>query len=115
MPSKGSKAASRQAQLRGKKRRGKGAPNVVEVGPRVPAEGSIPAASSDAMEMPDTSPVGERAAPERRARAARRPRATRETGQTARPSYLGAELRQIGIITAVVLAALAALTFVLGG
>ena len=115
MPSKGSKAAQRQAQLRGKKRRGKGAPNIVEVGPRVPAEAATPVDSANVAEAADAPAENERAATERHARAARRPRATRADAQTARPSYLGAELRQIGLITVVVLAALAAMTFVLGG
>ena len=121
MPSKGRKAASRQAQLNRKKRRSKN--------PRQPEFETAPVVSQTAVEtavaepvidepatVDDSPPEAEavRAAP--RVRSARRRGAQRGAAGEAPPlvyKYLGKEIRQIGIITSFIVAILVALTFVL--
>ena len=127
MPSKGRKAASRQAQLNRKKRRSKN--------PRQPEFEAAPVMSRTAVETAvaetaiDEPEIDELAAvedstpqPEAATRPAPRVRSTRRrSGSRAAASeqtplvyqYLGREIRQIGIIASLIVAILVALTFVL--
>ncbi len=121
MPSKGRKAASRQAQLNRKKRRSKN--------PRQPEFDAAPAMSQTAVETavaePETDepltvegstpqPEGTRPAP--RVRSTRRRGGQRGAAVDSSPGvyqYLGKEMRQIGMITSLIVVILVALTFVL--
>ena len=122
MPSKGRKAASRQAQLNRKKRRSKN--------PRQPEFEAAPVMSQTAVETAVAEPeIDEPDAvedstpqPEAEIRPAPRVRSTRRrSGSRAAASeqtplvyqYLSREIRQIGIITSLIVAILVALTFVL--
>ncbi|MCH7745165.1 MAG: hypothetical protein IIC84_03735 [Chloroflexi bacterium] len=123
MPKKGHRTASRQAQLSQKKRRGKGASQVFDAGP---SESSV----ATAVEEPavDATAEGELSQPTQTAVATARPssaparqparRSRQRTSVESTPAvyrYLGAELKQIGMITMLIVAILIALTFVLGG
>ena len=122
MPSKGRKAASRQAQLNRKKRRSKN--------PRQPEFEAAPVMSQTAVETAVAEPeIDEPDAvedltpqPEAEIRPAPRVRSTRRrSGSRAAAAeqtplvyqYLSREIRQIGIITSLIVAILVALTFVL--
>ena len=121
MPSKGSKTASRQSQLNRKKRRGKS--------PRQPEFASAPEVSQAAtetavaepdieeqVEAEDSTPQPEASAPAPRVRSTRRKGGQRGAAAEASPlvyQYLGREIRQIGIITSLIVVILVALTFVL--
>lgn len=117
MPSKAQRAASRQARLSRRRRRGKGAPQNFQSGPttrladgesdsdeqarsirRTPAFSGAAAAPSVAVAQPTLRP--------------RRRSADSGTSQVGR--YLGRELRQIGFITSLIAVILVGLTFVLG-
>ena len=114
MPSKGSRAASRQAKLRQKKRRGKGGPQIMDTEPTAPRSDSEVAERAEEV-APEPRPRRRETSPSRRT-ARPSPRAIREAAaDQARPSYLGAELRQIGMIAGLIAVILVALTFVLGG
>lgn len=108
MPSKSHKAASRQAKLRDKRRRGKAAPQVFDAGP---SEATQAAVEQDS-EAP-APPLAEAAAP----RAARQTRRSRRAEAEVAPTYpyLGGELRRIGVVAVGILAILAVLSFLLGG
>ena len=112
MPSRGRKRASRQAQLSQKKRRGRAGASArtFDAGPTEPRE-----ARADCARGQQRSGGGSRGgridAPGRAAPPATA-RLTPNTPMVYR--YLGRELRQIGILAAVMAAALVALTFVLG-
>ena len=124
MPKKGHRTASRQAQLSQKKRRGKGASQVFDAGP---SESS--AATAVAESAVDATTEGEVSQqPTRTAVATARPssaparqparRSRQRTSVESTPAvyrYLGAELKQIGMITTFIVGILIALTFVLGG
>ena len=121
MPSKGSRAASRQAKLSQKKRRGKGAPRVYDSAPTTPREGSaVPAESQSATKIEATTEVQEtaartrRAAPEATSPSPRRRfrAATATTAESTYP-YLGIELRHVGMITFLIVVLLSVLTAVL--
>ena len=113
MPRKGYKAAVRQAQLSRKKRRGKGHPEVFAAGPVKPAATSPGAEHSDEDEI-DMDLALEPIAPAPATATSRaRQRATAAPVPT--HAHLGAELRQIGLITTVIVAILAVLTVVLRG
>ncbi|MCH7652994.1 MAG: hypothetical protein IIB14_04890 [Chloroflexi bacterium] len=122
MPSKGRKAASRQAQLNRKKRRSKN--------PRQPEFEAAPVMSRTAVETAVAEPeIDELAAvedstpqPEAATRPAPRVRSTRRRGGSRSAAeeqtplvyqYLSREIRQIGIITSLIVAILVGLTFVL--
>ncbi len=122
MPSKGRKAASRQAQLNRKKRRSKN--------PRQPEFEAAPVMSQTAVETAVAEPEIEGPAtvedstpqPEDTTRQTSRVRSTRLRGGTRGASseqtplvyqYLGKEIRQIGMITSLIVAILVGLTFVL--
>ena len=122
MPSKGRKAASRQAQLNRKKRRSKN--------PRQPEFEAAPVMSQTAVETAVAEPEIEEPAtveestpqPEVTTRPTPRERSTRRRGGTRGAAaeqtplvyqYLGKEIRQIGMITSLIVAILVGLTFVL--
>ena len=112
MPKKGHKAAARQAQLSRKKRRGKGRPEIFAAGPVKPADSPHAAEHSDEAEL-DTKLAREPMAATP-ARATGRARQLAAAAPNLTHAYLGAELRQIGLITIVIVAILAVLTVVLG-
>ena len=121
MPSKGRKAASRQAQLNRRKRRSKN--------PRQPEFESAPVTSQsvastavaepeidETAEAEDSTPQPEAARPASRVRSGRRRGGQRGAAAEASPlvyKYLGKEIRQIGAITSLIVVILVALTFVL--
>ena len=122
MPSKGRKTASRQAQLNRKKRRSKN--------PRQPEFEAAPVMSRPAVEtavaepeidepdaVEDSTPPPEAATrPAPRVRSTRRRGGSRSAAEEQTPlvyQYLSREIRQIGIITSLIVAILVGLTFVL--
>lgn len=122
MPSKGRKTASRQAQLNRKKRRSKN--------PRQPEFEAAPVMSRTAVEtavaepeidepdaVEDSTPQPEAATrPAPRVRSTRRRGGSRSAAEEQTPlvyQYLSREIRQIGIITSLIVAILVGLTFVL--
>ena len=111
MPSKSRRAASRQAEVRRRRKRGRGAPETFETGPTESQRvARIVEEEASGQQRPAApSPAGAAVArPARRARSAEREEA---------PSYgyLGAELRRIGVITTLIAAILIGATFALGG
>lgn len=129
MPTKSSKAASRQSKLSRKKRRDKPGPQQIDTGPIVSepsdeeantavaeAPVEVEATQAQAVAVAEATPEPETTPrPASRQRAARRPgRRATDAGDSQVYKYLGGELRQIGIITVIVAAILVALTFVLG-
>ena len=138
MADKGKRIASRQAQLKRKKRRGKGGSQQFDAGPSEAAlaeaaaradEGDDASASvpetaaadsaSGGRPRPVTSAPAGRAtgeAPRSATAPARAPRRSRAAGRTDAAvvyPYLGVELRHIGVIAAVLGVALVGLTFLL--
>ncbi len=113
MPSKGNRAASRQAKLRQKKRRGKGADQAFDVGPAESKRALAEAEGVGTPEKPSPAPstLGPAPATPRPSRRARRAEA--ETAP--RYGYLGGELKRIGVTTSIIVVLLVALSFVLGG
>lgn len=116
MPSKSHRAASRQARLSRRKRRGKPALQNFQAGPSQPTAVAEP---EDASPRPESRP----AATATQSRAATAPSPARAAARSRRRAiqsgaestrYLGRELRQIGFITTFIALILAALTFVLG-
>ena len=124
MPSKGSKAASRQAKLSQKRRRGKGAPRVYDSAPTAPREGVAgPVEAQSATEFEATAEsqetasqtkraVSEAASPSPRRRSRAAMAATAATAESTYP-FLGIELRRIGLITFLIVVLLSVLTAVL--
>ena len=112
MPSRGRKRASRQAQLSQKRRRSRSGANTrtFDAGPTQPRDAAPPSTPS----VPSTPATTAAAATAPTPAAPRRQRrqATPNTPMVYR--YLGRELRQIGILASVMVAALVALSFVLG-
>ena len=108
MPSRGRKRASRQAQLSQKRRRTRSGANArtFDPGPTQPRE-AAPSAPTVRSAPVEAAAAAAPAAPRRQ----RRPAAA-NTPMVYR--YLGRELRQIGILASVMVAALVALSFVLG-
>ena len=112
MPTKGKRAASRQAKLRQKRRRGKGGTQVFDAGPtesEVAAKQSVAEAEPEPQAAPRPVAV---AAPQ--ARPARRSRQPSAAEAAPRYQYLGAELRRIGALTIVIFAIIVGLSFVMG-
>lgn len=116
MPSKGKRAASRQAQLSKRKRRAKpGGNQVFQAEPVRPAptEGQDDSAGAEGAEaVVATSSASSPSKP-----ASRPARRSRSAATEAAPpyEYLGSELLRIGIIGGLIFAVLVALTFILGG
>ena len=111
MPKKGHRAASRQAQLRRRRRRGKGGPEIFAAGPITPTEPSVveePAAEAEFQPESVAEPAPQPTESVRRSRQ----RASTEAVPVY--TYLRAELRRISIIAGLILVILAILTVVLG-
>ncbi|MCH8206465.1 MAG: hypothetical protein IH956_05615 [Chloroflexi bacterium] len=114
MPSKSRRAASRQTQMK-RKRRGKPRTQEFDLGP---AESRQSTAVDEAMEEAgvETAISVTEAAPSRPvARSARRSRRQVTSEAPLVYGHLGSELKRIGAITALIAVALVVLTFVLGG
>lgn len=111
MPSKSHRAASRQARLRQRKQRGKGAVQEFDPGPsestrRLRDEDSDPASApraslAEAARRPARAAGGRRGAPQ-------------VDDSVPRYEYLGRELGRIGILSGLIGLVLVGLTFVLG-
>jgi|GEM_PF-697056 hypothetical protein len=130
MPTKASKAASRQSKLSRKKRREKIGPQQTDSGP-VPvdqidtedSEITDSTASVDSRQQSDVAVAVAEVAPKPQAtsspaprrRSARRPGLrVADVGNAQVYKHLGSELRQIGIISVIIAAILVTLAFVLG-
>ena len=118
MPSKAQRAASRQARLSRRRRRGKAAPQNFQAGPTQPsavAEPSVDGRPSppvrQAASISARTPASASVAAGTTARARRR---AADTGTSNVSRYLGRELRQIGVISSLIAVILIGLTFVLG-
>ena len=127
MPSKASRAASRQARLSRKKRRGGKGRQDFELGPEESVATTEAAVEDADIETQDEAGAEDSSAAQPSATAtatrtrsrAQTPRRTRQQrAAEATPArvyqYIGAELRLIGIITVVIVALLTGLTFILG-
>ena len=117
MPSKAQRAASRQARLSRRRRRGKAAPQNFQAAPPQPTAVSDPPSSAPIRTVRQASSfrseiASEAASPARPALRSRRRGA--ETGTSNTNRYLGRELRQIGAITTLIAVIIFGLTFVLG-
>lgn len=118
MPSKSQRAASRQARLSRRKRRGgKPALQTFQAGPTQRSED----AESDAQAQPQPARVATAARAQTQTSTLAAPstamRSRRRASQAGSPNvdrHLPRELRQIGIITTLIAAILTGLTFVLG-
>ena len=118
MPSKSQRAASRQARLSRRKRRGgKPALQTFQAGPTQRSED----AESDAETQTQPARVATAARPQTQTATLSAPptamRSRRRASQAGSPNvdrHLPRELRQIGIITTLIAAILTGLTFVLG-
>jgi len=128
MPTKASRAASRQSKLSRKKRRDKLGPQQIDSGP-VPVDqidtedtevtdstASVESSQQPAVAVAEVAPKPQAtSSPSPRRRSARRPgRRVAEVGDAQVYKHLGGELRQIGIISVIIAAILVTLTFVLG-
>ena len=108
MPKKEHRAASRQAQVRRRRRRGKGAPQVLDRGPT--ERTNVAAVDEQTVTVTPEPQVAEPPT-------ARAPQLVRRTRQRASAQsepapeygYLGAELKQIGMITTLIVVILAVL------
>ena len=110
MPKKGHKAASRQAQIRRKKRRGRPRTEEFAVGPATP-----PADMDDELDEAVYPPRPAATDLEARPRTRRQLRLGPQQAYTLDShNYLGGELKQAGIITILIGAILAVLTVLLG-
>ena len=115
MPSKAQRAASRQARLSRRRRRGKGAPQNFQAGPTQPAATSEPSIRNQSSAVRQTYTPGSTSQSMSNSRPA--PRARRrsaDAGNSNVTKYLGQELRQIGMITSLIAVIIVGLTFVLG-
>ena len=113
MPSKSRRAASRQAQLK-RRRRGRQRVQEFDAGP---TESRSPTSDDDGADavvavMPASPASQTSQAPARRPHRSRRQAASEAALSY---DYLGSELKQIGVITAMIAAVLVLLTFLLGG
>lgn len=117
MPSKAQRAASRQARLSRRKRRGKAAHQNFQAGPTrstAVAEAGVAAPTRPARQPTTTAAHSPNYTPSRARATIRSGRRAAEAAPSNIQRYLGRELRQIGIITTLIAAILAGLTFVLG-
>ena len=112
MPKKGHRAASRQAQLRRRKRRGREPSHDFDAGP---VAQSPDVAVEERPEAVDAEPAP---APEPRQTPARATRRSSQRGTVAAVPltlpYLATELRHIAVFSALIVTVLIVLTFVLG-
>ena len=111
MPNKAHRAAARQAQLRRRRRRGKGRTQEFDAGP---SESTTAAAVRDAPVAEVEESVSAPVVPVSTPRPVRRTRQRSETEPIPAYGFLRLELKQIGIITSLIVAILVVLTFVLG-
>lgn len=110
MPSKSQRAASRQARVRDRRKKGRPAPQTFQAAPTQRSQEDEEAAAMAPKAVAATAPSmvsAAAASPARRARKA--PEAA-----TAEYPYMKPELIRIGAISSVVLIIIAGLTFVLG-
>lgn len=116
MPSKAQRAASRQARLSRRRRRGKAAPQNFQAGPTraATANDTTVEAPRRAVRQATSLNATATAAPSSSRRTARARRRTADAGASNVSRYLGRELRQIGVITSLIAVILVGLTFVLG-
>ena len=110
MPNKAHRAAARQAQLRRKRRRGKGRVQEFDPGP---SEASTAAFVRGSLVAESEAPESTQALPPPTPRSVRRSRQQAEAEPMPVYGFLGPELRQIGIITSLIASILVVLTFVL--
>jgi hypothetical protein len=111
MPKKGHRAASRQAQMQRRKRRGRPRTEEFAAGPTAPQTLAGDAESDDEA-IPAIRPVA--TAVEPRPRTSRRVRPGASAAVADARSHLGGELRQAAIIAALIGVILAVLTVLLG-
>ena len=120
MPSKSQRAASRQARLSRRKRRGgKPALQTFQAGPTQRSEDAESDAETQAQPQPARAATAARPQPQTATLSAppTAMRSRRRASQAGSPNvdrHLPRELRQIGIITTLIAAILTGLTFVLG-
>ena len=111
MPSKSRRAASRQAQLK-RRRRGRQRVQEFDAGPTEPRspDASADDGADEAVAVMPAAPASQTPA--------RRPHRSRRQAASEAPlsyDYLGSEIRRIGVITAMIAVVLVLLTFLLGG
>ena len=112
MPSKGRRAASRQAGLKSRRKRRKGGTQNFEAGPTVSSRAEE-RDSTDAEPSPSRPIAQPVRAPRVTSRASRAAQAAAAEAAAAQP-YLSKELLRIGVVTGVILVILAAASVVLG-
>ena len=110
MPNKAHRAAARQAQLRRRRRRGKGRTQEFDPGP---SESAAASAVREAPVAEAEDPESAQALPASTQRPVRRSRKQAQAEPIPVYGFLGPELRQIGIITSLIVTILVVLTFVL--
>ena len=117
MPSKSHKAASRQAKLNRRKRRGKGGAQEFDAGPTAESMEEASASAPSQAQRPQPEPVVEAvAAPEQPvSRSVRRSRQRAPVQPALAYPHLGTELRHIGVLAALIGVILAVLTVFLRG
>ena len=118
MPSKAQRAASRQARLSRRRRRGKAAPQNFQAGPTQrptvsdTSEDSPSPRARQATSFRAQVPASTSSSPSPTMRSRRRRAA--DAGSSNASRFLSRELRQIGVITSLIAVILVGLTFVLG-
>ena len=111
MPSKSKRAASRQAKLSAKKRKGKSAPQLFQTGPTARAVDEDEESSGVRAHPQRSTHIPSLSTTDGRLITASR---SQPDGQTLTQPYLFTELRNIALIAALIFAAIVALSFVLG-
>ena len=109
MPSKSRRAASRQAQLK-RRRRDRQRVQEFDAGPTEPRSPADDESADAAVAVMPAAPASQTPA--------RRPHRSRRQAASETPlsyDYLGSELKQIGVITVMIATVLVLLTFLLGG
>ena len=110
MPSKSQRAASRQARVRNRRKKGRPAPQTFQAAPTQRRQEDEEAAAMPPTPAAAAAPSMTSTAPVRPARRARRV----EEAAAAEYPYMKPELIRIGAISSVVLLIIVGLTFVLG-
>ncbi len=106
VPSKSQRAASRQARVRDRRKKGRAAPQTFQAAPTQRSQEDEEAAAM--------APKPAAAAPSMASAAVVRPARRASEAATAEYPYMKPELIRIGVMSSVVLVIIAALTFVLG-
>ena len=112
MPSKGRRAAARQARIRQQRQRGRSAPQEFQAAPSV-SRTAIQEEEGEVEARPQRSP-GPTASGSSPSQPARRRRQVTKLDPTSTQHYLGGELRRIGAITLLVITILAVISFTMG-